>query len=42
MRRAAPAVLIVSAGDAGFEESNIDALQRQLSCPVVVVRATSD
>lgn len=38
MRRAAPAVLIVSAGKAGFEASSIDALQRQLSCPVALVR----
>ncbi len=41
MRRATPAVLIVGAGDAGFEELSIDALQRQLSCPVVVVRETT-
>ena len=42
VRRAAPAVLIVSARDAGFDESTIDALQRHLSCPVLVVAAAAD
>lgn len=37
MRRTGPAVLMVSAGEAGFVESSIDALRRQLSCPVVVI-----
>lgn len=41
LRRATPAILIVSAGDAEFEDSGISALQRQLSCPIVVVRATT-
>lgn len=40
LRRAAPAVLVVSAGDADLDESRIGTLQRQLSCPIVVVRAT--
>ena len=38
VRRFAPVVLIVSAGSAGFEESRIDALQRELSCPLVLLR----
>ena len=38
VRRAAPAVLVVSAGETGFEEPRIDALQRELRCPMVVVR----
>lgn len=38
VRHAAPAVLIVSASETGFEEPRIDALQRELRCPMVVVR----
>jgi hypothetical protein len=38
VRRFAPVVLIVSAGSAGFEEPRIDALQRELSCPLVLLR----
>lgn len=37
MRRTGPEVLMVSAGEAGFVESSIDALRRQLSCPVLVI-----
>lgn len=39
VRRAAPAVLIVGASETGFEESRIGALQRELRCPMVVVRS---
>jgi hypothetical protein len=38
VRRAAPAALIVGAGEAGFEERRIGALQQELRCPIVVVR----
>ena len=38
VRRAAPAVLIVGAGETGFEEPKIVALRRELRCPMVVVR----
>jgi len=40
VRRAAPAVLIVGASETGFEEPRIGALQRELRCPMVVVRGT--
>jgi hypothetical protein len=39
VRRAAPAVLIVGASEAGFEEPRIGALQRELRCPMLVVRS---
>jgi hypothetical protein len=39
VRRAAPAVLIVGAGETGFEEARIGALQSELRCPMVVVRS---
>lgn len=38
VRRVAPGVLIVGAGEGGFEEPRIAELQRELRCPVVVVR----
>ena len=38
VRRAAPAVLIVGAGATGFEEPRIGTLQRELRCPMIVVR----
>lgn len=38
VRRAGPAVLVVDAGEGGFEQTKIDALRRELSCPMVVVR----
>jgi len=38
VRRAAPVVLIVGAGETGFEEARIGVLQRELRCPMVVVR----
>jgi phage terminase large subunit-like protein len=38
VRRAAPAVLIVGTSETGFEEPKIGALQRELRCPMVVVR----
>ena len=38
VRRFAPVVLIVAVGGAGFEESKIAALQRELSCPLVLLR----
>jgi len=38
VRRAAPAVLVVGAGETGFEEARVDALQRELRCPMVMVR----
>ncbi|NNK42171.1 MAG: hypothetical protein HKP46_05900 [Myxococcales bacterium] len=37
MRRTGPGVLMVSEGEAGFVESSVDALRRQLSCPVLVI-----
>jgi hypothetical protein len=40
VRRATPAVLIVGASETGFEEPRIGALQRELRCPIVVVRRT--
>ena len=39
VRRAAPAVLIVGASETGFEEPRIGALQRELRCPMLVVRS---
>ena len=41
VRRTAPAVLIVGAAEAGFEEPRIGSLQRALRCPIAVVRAAS-
>jgi hypothetical protein len=38
VRRAVPALLIVGAGEGGFEERRIDALQQELRCPIVVAR----
>lgn len=38
VRRAGPAVLVVDAGEAGFEQTKIGALRRALSCPMVLVR----
>jgi hypothetical protein len=38
VRRAAPSLLIVGADEAGFEESRLAALQRELRCPTLVVR----
>jgi hypothetical protein len=38
VRRAAPSLLIVDADEAGFEESRLAALQRELRCPTLVVR----
>lgn len=38
VRRAAPTVLIVGASETGFEEPKIGALQRELRCPMMVVR----
>jgi len=38
VRRAAPAALLVGAGETGFEERKIVALRRELRCPMVVVR----
>lgn len=38
VRRAAPAVLVAGADEAGFEESRIGTLQAALRCPMVVVR----
>jgi hypothetical protein len=38
VRRAAPVVLIVGAGETGFDEARIGGLQRELRCPMVVVR----
>jgi hypothetical protein len=38
VRRVAPVVLIVGASEAGFEESRIGAMQRELRCPILVVR----
>lgn len=40
VRRAAPVVLVVGAVESGFEESRIDTLQRELRCPMVMVRRT--
>jgi hypothetical protein len=39
VRRAAPAVLIVGASETGFEEPRIGVLQRELRCPILVVRS---
>ncbi len=38
VRRARPAVVVVDASEAGFEQTRIGALRRDLSCPMVVVR----
>ncbi len=38
VRRAAPAILVVGAGETGFEEPRIGVLQKELRCPIVVVR----
>jgi hypothetical protein len=38
VRRAAPSLLVVGADEAGFEESRLAALQRELRCPTLVVR----
>ena len=38
IRRTGPAVLVVDASEAGFEQARIDAFRRDLSCPIVVVR----
>jgi hypothetical protein len=38
IRRAAPAVLVVGADEAGFEESRIGALRAAFRCPMMVVR----
>jgi hypothetical protein len=38
VRRAAPAVLIVGTGETGFDEPKVSALQRELRCPMIVVR----
>lgn len=38
VRRAGPAVVVVDAGEGGFAQTNIGALRRDLSCPMVVVR----
>jgi hypothetical protein len=41
VRRAAPVVLIVGAGEGDIEEPRIDAMQRELRCPMIVVRRTA-
>lgn len=41
VRRAGPAVLVIDAGEGGFEERKIEALRRGLSCPMVVVRSAA-
>ncbi|KPK16015.1 MAG: hypothetical protein AMJ62_07475 [Myxococcales bacterium SG8_38] len=38
IRRASPTVLIVAAGEGGFEELRLTSLRQELRCPVVVVR----
>jgi hypothetical protein len=38
IRRAGPAVLVVDAGEGGFEQPRIGVFQRELSCPMVLVR----
>jgi hypothetical protein len=38
VRRAAPSLLVVGADEAGFEESRLSALQREVRCPTLVVR----
>ena len=41
VRRAGPAALVVDAGEGGFEQAKIDALRRDLSCPLLVVRSAA-
>lgn len=38
VRRAEPVVLVVAAGESGFDETRIGSLQRQLRCPMIMVR----
>lgn len=38
VRRAAPGVLVVGAGKTGFGEDNLDDLQHEIRCPMVVAR----
>lgn len=38
VRRAAPIVLLIGAGEAGFDEAQLDRLRRELRCPMLVTR----